>query len=133
MAEPADLGYARGMGEIGQSPGGTRARWRLVAAVLPLYGLLLQAFLAGLAPSPVAAGAGLLCQAHQAPAGGAPPVHVHACCTIACQACPAPPAPATAQAWPPRTALVLSWSVATADPVHASPARRPCARAPPAA
>ncbi|AWN53051.1 hypothetical protein DK412_16655 [Methylobacterium sp. 17Sr1-1] len=126
------------MSGIGQAPGGTWARWRGVAAVLSLYGLVLQAFLAGLAPAPVTAGAGLLCQSHRAPAdqipsGKAPLVHAHACCTVACQAYPAPPAPAMAAAWPPRMAVVLFWSVAAADPARAAPARPASARGPPAA
>ena len=109
------------------------ARWRALAAVLSLYGLVLQAFLTGLAPAPVAAGAGLLCPAHQAPGGGGPPVHAHACCTVACQTPLAPPGPATAHAWPPRAAVVLSWSLAAAAPARAAPARPASARGPPAA
>jgi hypothetical protein len=106
--------------------------------VLSLYGLVLQAFLAGLAPAPVATGAGLLCQSHpapadQAPSGEVPLVHAHACCTVACQAYPVPPAPATEAAWPPRAALVLSWSIEAADPARPAPARPASARGPPAA
>ncbi|SFU61265.1 hypothetical protein SAMN02799631_01466 [Methylobacterium sp. 174MFSha1.1] len=138
MAKPGRLGYVWRMSGSGQAQGGTRARWRGIAAVLSLYGLLLQAFLAGLAPAPVAAGGGLLCQSHQvpadqAPSGKAPLVHAHACCTVACQAYPAPPAPATATAWPPRAAVVLSWAVAAADAGCAAPARPASARGPPAA
>lgn len=138
VAEPGHLGYVWRMSGTRQAPGGTRARWRRVAAVLSLYGLVLQAFLAGLAPAPVAAGTGFLCQSHQAaadqtPSGKEPPVHVHACCTVACQASPAPPAPAPAPAWPPRAVLVLSWSVESAEPGRAAPARPASARGPPAA
>ena len=141
VAKPVRLGYVWRMSGIGQAPGGTKARWRRVAAVLSLYGLVLQAFLAGLAP--VAAGAGLPCQSHQAaadqdpsgkaPSGKAPLVHAHACCTVACQAYTAPPAPAMASAWPPRAAILLSWSVEAADPARAAPARPASARGPPAA
>ncbi|WP_245442914.1 hypothetical protein [Methylobacterium terrae] len=114
------------------------ARWRALAAVLSLYGLVLQAFLAGLDPVPVAAGAGLVCQAHraivageQAPAGhGAYP---HACCTLACPAPLAPPASAAAAAWPPRAAVVLSWRVVDAVPARPSPERPASARGPPVA
>ncbi|MET7246374.1 hypothetical protein ABZT49_23755 [Methylobacterium sp. EM32] len=138
MAKPGRLGYVWRMSGTRQAPGGTRARWRRVVAVLSLYGLVLQAFLAGLAPAPVAAGAGLLCLSHQAPAdqapsGKAPPVHAHACCTVAGQAYPIPPAPPIAAAWPPRAFLVLSWSLAAAEPGRTAPARPASARGPPAA
>ncbi|UHC18257.1 hypothetical protein LRS73_10645 [Methylobacterium currus] len=120
------------MSAIRQAPGGRMARWRALAAVLSLYGLVLQAFLTGLNPVPVAAGAGLLCPSHDTPGGGGPPVHAHACCTLACHAPLAPPGPATAHAWPPRAAVVLSWSLAAAAPARASPARPASARGPPA-
>ncbi|WP_133122968.1 hypothetical protein [Methylobacterium frigidaeris] len=133
VAEPSRLGYVWPMSDVGQARGRRMARWRAVAAVLSLYGLVLQAFLTGLGPVPVAAGPGLVCQSHQAPAGGEPLVHAHACCTVACQAPLAPPAPATAEAWPPRAAVVLSWSIEAAAPARAAPARPASARGPPAA
>ncbi|QRE74864.1 hypothetical protein [Methylobacterium aquaticum] len=109
------------------------ARWRALVAVLSLYGLVLQAFLTGLATDPAAASVGLLCQAHQVPAGSEPLARAHACCTLACPAPLAPPAPATAQTWPPRTAILLSWSPTGTAPAHAPPARPASARGPPVA
>ncbi|KMO44348.1 hypothetical protein VQ03_03570 [Methylobacterium tarhaniae] len=121
------------MGDLGQASGRRVARWRAVAAVLSLYGLVLQAFLTGLNPVPVAAGAGILCPSHQAPAGSEPLAHAHACCTLGCPAPLTPPRPATAQAWPPRAAIVLSWSFAVETLARGPSARSASARGPPAA
>ncbi|KMO31799.1 hypothetical protein [Methylobacterium aquaticum] len=109
------------------------ARWRALAAVLSLYGLVFQVFLTGLDPVPAAAGAGILCPSHQGPAGSAPLGHAHACCTVACHGPLAPPAPAAADAWPPRAAIVLSWSVEAAAPGRKPPAGPASARGPPIA
>ncbi|WP_053080620.1 hypothetical protein [Methylobacterium variabile] len=109
------------------------ARWRAVVAVLSLYGLVLQAFLAGLNPLPVAAGAGILCQTHQEAPAGSGAAHVHACCTVACPGLLAPPAPAAAQAWPPRIVTGLSWRRDAAAPPRGPPTRSFSARGPPAA
>jgi hypothetical protein len=132
VAEPHRLGYVGRMSDLRHGLAGT-VRWRTLAAVLSLYGLVLQAFLAGLAPGPVAASAGILCQTHQAPAGSEPLARAHACCTLACPASIASPPPATAEAWPPRSAIVLSWSLPGTAPAHASPARPASARGPPVA
>ncbi len=138
MAEPHRLRYVGRMSDLRHGLAGT-ARWRALVAVLALYGLVLQAFLAGLAPGPVAAtvpaasSAGILCQTHQAPAGSEPLARAHACCTLACPAPLPPPAPATGEAWPPRSAIVLSWSLSGTAPAHASPARPASARGPPVA
>ncbi|MCF4125713.1 hypothetical protein [Methylobacterium sp. SyP6R] len=132
MAEPHRLGYVGRMSDLRHGLAGT-ARWRALAAMLSLYGLVLQAFLTGLAPGPAAASAGILCQTHQAPAESEPLARVHSCCTLACPTPLAPPAPASAEAWPPRIAVVLSWSLAGTAPAHASPARPASARGPPVA
>lgn len=138
VAEPRGLGYVGGMSGARHGRGGVAARWRALAAVLSLYGLVLQAFLAGLNPVPVAAGAGLICQAHRTTEAGEPApaghgAYAHACCTLACPAPLAPPASAAAAAWPPRAAIVLSWRVEGSSPARPSPERPASARGPPVA
>ncbi|TGE02710.1 hypothetical protein EU555_00745 [Methylobacterium nonmethylotrophicum] len=110
------------------------ARWRAAAAVLSLYGLLLQAFLVGLNPAPVMAGAGIICQSHQdAGTGSGAPAHGHACCTVACPGPLAPPEPVAGPGWPPRAAIGLSWRIDAAAPPRGPPSRPSSARGPPAA
>ncbi len=126
------------MSDLGYGQAGT-ARWRALVAVLSLYGLVLHAFLTGLGPLPAAAAGpgaaagGILCQTHKAPAGGDTLVHAHACCTPACPTPLAPPAPATAEAWPPRGVIALSWSFERTAPARGAPARPASARGPPVA
>ncbi|MEE8627271.1 MULTISPECIES: hypothetical protein [Methylobacterium] len=133
MARPRRLGYVGRMSDLGHGRSGRTARWRAVAAVLSLYGLVLQAFLTGLAPVPAAAGAGIICQSHQGAGGSEAVAHAHACCTVACPGLAAPPEPAAAEAWPARTATDLSWPGEAAAPIRGPPARPASARGPPAA
>jgi len=111
------------------------ARWRALAAVLSLYGLVLQAFLAGLGPAPVAAAAasGILCQGHQDPAGSDGLAHSHACCPLACSGFLPPPAPAVGQAFPPRTAIGVTWRGTATTAWRTRGAGSASARGPPAA
>jgi hypothetical protein len=107
----------------------TGATRRALITALALYGLLVQAFLAGLVPFGAAAAAadpGVLCQ-HEAAGDPAPAQssqHQHDCCLAACMAA-AIQAPALPRSepvlWPARVAARLTWRF---DPAQA--------RAPPA-
>ncbi|TNC10194.1 hypothetical protein FF100_23185 [Methylobacterium terricola] len=121
------------MSEHGHRSGGRAARGRAVVAVLTLYGLVLQAFLTGLGPAPVAAGIGILCQEHPGSPGRDGLVHPHACCPLACSGSVAPPAPAAGQAWPRRAALGPVWRVAATAALRSPAAGPASARGPPAA
>ncbi|OAS13853.1 hypothetical protein [Methylobacterium platani] len=113
------------------------ARWRALAAVLSLYGLLLQVFLVGLSPAPVAAASGFLCQGHhegrREPAGRDGPAQAHACCPMACADPFAPPVPAAGPAFPPRAATGLTWRGAAITASRGPAAGSASARGPPAA
>lgn len=106
-------------------------------AVIALYGLLIQGFLAGFVPGPsVAAADHTICLpdgSTTAPDGGSPVAHHGAaCCTLACA--PALPTLRTSS-WslsdgPRREAAPVVWTVAgtlvpTGPPVHAASARGP--------
>ncbi|GJD47393.1 hypothetical protein OPKNFCMD_0099 [Methylobacterium crusticola] len=111
------------------------ARWRALAAILSLYGLVLHAFLTGLSPVPAAGAPGILCAAH-APGDEAPgPAHeAHPCCTVTCLGLLAPPVPAAVSvAWPRRVATDLAWRAEAPPPARGPPVPSAFARGPPTA
>ena len=106
-------------------------RLRALAALLALYGLVLQAFLTGLSPVPAAAAAGLICATHR-PGEEAPAPHAaHPCCTVCCPALPLLPAPAAEAAWPARPVLRVLWQRHPALSARGPPQRAATARGPP--
>ncbi|MFH6784344.1 MULTISPECIES: hypothetical protein [Methylobacterium] len=121
------------MSDLGHRSGGRTSRWRALVAVLSLYGLVLQAYLIGLGPAPVAAGSGILCQGHQDTPGSDGLARAHACCPLACSESLAPPAPASGQAWPPRAAIGLTWRPSAITASRARAAGPASARGPPVA
>lgn len=119
---------------------------RRLTAVLALYALVMQTFLGGLAPLPMASAAGLPFDVHCLdkadgagsgdPAAPYTPAHQHGCCCTAAQpvAASPPPLPAMASiAWPPRVAVQLVWRMTVAAPARAPPGTLASARAPPVA
>jgi hypothetical protein len=117
---------------------------RRLTAVLALYAFVMQAFLGGLAPLPMASAAALPFDIHcldkfeeagrTDPAAPHAPAHQHGCCCTAAQpiAGSPPPQPAMALvAWPPRRAVQLVWKMAAALPARAPPRTLASARAPP--
>ena len=108
---------------------------RAIIGVVALYALLLQAFLvagtAKVAGSPL----GLLC-AHEsdAPAGGIPAPHDHACCTVAQEAASAvPPEAVTVAASVPPACETLAWRPESWIPRTGPPVRAQGPRGPPLA
>lgn len=105
-------------------------------AVVALYGLLLQAFLAGLLPLAGAQAHGLseICAPLQD--GGGPAKHDAAgCCTAACNSVAAPPPDqiATSLAWPRREAQSVALKQAVPPPPRGPPRDDHPPRGPPTA
>lgn len=110
---------------------------RAIIAVIALYALLLQAFLGFAAPARLLPGSdGVLCAEHAAgdPDTKAPPVHVHACCTLVQAGTLAlPEAASTSVSRPGLSTARLIWRP-EAERLRTGPPPRPgTARGPPVA
>ena len=116
---------------------GHRRRLGAVIWMIALYGLVLQAFLAGATAPVLAAGGSALCAALDHDGDGAPgpdPHHDHACCLAApTAALPAPTADVSAVAWPPGASLAFTSPARTRPPATGPPSRPHQPRAPPLA
>ncbi|HMO29715.1 hypothetical protein [Enterovirga sp.] len=108
---------------------------RATIAVAALYGLLLQAFLAGLAlPDSVREhGVSGFCSPLQDEPGAPARHHQHDCCLLACASLPPPPGAASALVTVPRAAIVLAFARTAPPPARAPPKGAHSPRAPPAA
>lgn len=108
---------------------------RATIAVVALYGLVLQAFLASFADpvSGQAHGASGFCSPVQGEQGAPARPDRHDCCLLACTSLPPPPGGASALVSPPRAAIVLAFARAALPPARAPPKGAHSPRAPPAA
>ena len=110
---------------------------RAIVAVVALYALLLQPFIASATPRLTSAGQGILCLEHdttQSDGGGSAGTHNHQCCTPASSHMLAPPAASvSAVVWAPELPSHLAWPVLALAPKTGPPTDFHAPRGPPAA
>lgn len=110
-----------------------RTLGRAAIAVLSLYALLMQPFLAAAAPAVLDA-AGMLCT-HEPGGSKAPGADkAHACCPVLCLAGPAAlpsPGSVAVAAHPVRRVVRIAWNPRSAHAARAPPAVSATARGPP--